>query len=614
LYAATSIKGLKTRGSLNNSYTYFSLYDLGEIARDKDSILGHGTSFDKDTAKKVYQECTKQNFAKWLPREEISEEICNGDTSPIAITTDGKQHCETMITDYLDELPSRATQTEPEKLEHRYEQEIQACGLNWLHADYFQFHTNTEKDFENWKKGFSFELQSIKMKKELRREVIDDITKKLDNEGKLLILGESGTSKTTILMEIMCDFFDRGFEIFYNYGDSDIRNMNKLINLIEAILKDGNKILVAIDNAHEERTSPVFYVIDKIFSSHLTGNLKLILTARLPEFDLFVKDRLDKVPEGIRKSIAKLTSDPNFKYQLPYFTKEETKKFIRLYSDIIDKDQSDKKSQEVFDDTKGNPIMVKFSLFSQGLSHDVRERHDRYLKHPLQMKAMLICSLLDIASLKITNIILERCGVLQSAYYIIGATLYQSSKGTWKTIHPRWDEELLSMLYNEETKAILLNRIPYLQDAIDSIFDLNDETITESVIGTLYDLCTEGIMPIDIVDTVLEIDPKHVCGWYNKGNLLAELDRNEEAIRLFDIALKIDPKNVDALAFKGCSLHEMGKYDEAIKCFDTVLEVDPKNVDVWNNKGLALQYLEKHEEAIKCYNKALKLDPKNAHA
>lgn len=102
------------------------------------------------------------------------------------------------------------SQTEPEKYEHKYEQEIQDCGLNWLHADYFEFHTNTEKDLENWKKGFSFELQSIKMKKELRRDkIIDGITKKLDNEGKLLIVGESGTSKTTILMEIMCDYFDR---------------------------------------------------------------------------------------------------------------------------------------------------------------------------------------------------------------------------------------------------------------------------------------------------------------------------------------------------------------------------------------------------------------------
>ena len=379
----------------------------------------------------------------------------------------------------------------------------------------------------------------------------------------------------------------------------------------------------------------------------MTRNLKVLLTARLPDFDLFVKVRLDKVSEGIRKSIIKLTADPNSKYPLPYFTKEEIKEFIRLYSDIIDKDRSDKKSQEIFDDTKGNPIMVKFSLFRQSLSHDVRERHDCYLKSPLQMKAMLICSLLDIASLKITDTILERCRVLKGAYNIQGATLYQSSEGTWKTIHPRWNEELLSMLYNEENKAILLDRIEYLQDAIDSIFDLGDETITESVIETLYNRCTGGTIPINVVDKVikipeylskdrkrdlyglvigttydelkrydeamkcydkaLEIDPKNANVLCNKGASLNELGKYDEAMKCYDKALEIDPKNANVLCNKGASLNELGKYDEAMKCFDAALEIDAKHITSWNNKGIVLQNLEKHEKAIKCYNKVLEL-------
>jgi hypothetical protein len=168
--------------------------------------------------------------------------------------------------------------------------------------------------------------------------------------------------------------------------------------------------------------------------------------------------------------------------------------------------------------------MAKFSLFSQSLRYDVTERYDRYLKSRLQMKAMLICSLLDIASLEITNTILERCGVLRGAYYIQGAILYQSSEGIWRTIHPRWDEELLSMLYNEENRAILLDRIECLQEAIDSILDLGDERITESVIGTLYGLCAkhdpsvpvhqfsiQAAVPIDIVHRVIKIPEFQTC-------------------------------------------------------------------------------------------------------
>jgi tetratricopeptide (TPR) repeat protein len=449
---------------------------------------------------------------------------------------------------------------------------------------------------------------------------------------------------------------EAGFYVLYNFGTANIGHADGLVNFIKDLLQDGIKVLVAVDNAHEERISPIFYVTDKLFSSQLTGNLKLILTARLPEFDLFVKDRLYKVSEGIRKSIIRLTCDPNFKYPLPYFTKEEIKEFIRLYSDITDKDQSDKKCQEIYDYTMGYPIMVKFSLFSQGLSHDVRERHDRYLKSPLQMKAMLICSLLDIASLKITNFILEKCRVLKGAYYIQGATLYQSSEGTWKTIHARWDEEFLSMLYNEENKAILIDRIEFLQDAIDSIFNLGDETITDSVIRNLYDLCTKGSLPVDIVDKVviipeylskdrkrdlcghvrgrayinkkryneaiaaydkaLEIDPCHVITLCNKGVMLGAVGKHDEALRCYDKALEIDPKKESALVSKGSTLKRLKRYDEAIRCYDKALELDPKNTDplVLVEKGTSLLNLGKYDGAIKCFDTALEIDPKNVGA
>lgn len=314
------------------------------------------------------------------------------------------------------------------------------------------------------------------MKQELRREkVIENITTKLDTEGKLLMVGESGTSKNTVLMEVMCDYFDKGFKILYNFGDTDIRNVDRLISLIEAILKDGNKVLVAIDNVHEERTSPIFYVLDKLHSFKLTSSLKIILTARLPDLDIFVKERISKVPERFRKSIRNLTNDTNFKYPIPYFTREEIKEFIRLYSNIFDKELADKKVQEIYDDTKGHPYMVQFSLFHRSLRQSFIEKHDRYLTSPLQMKAMLVCCILNIASLKITTTILEQCGVIKGAYRLLGATLNKSSEGIWKTFHTQWDEEWLSILYNDENEAIVLDRKQNLRNAIDAIFNLGDE-------------------------------------------------------------------------------------------------------------------------------------------
>ncbi len=65
----------------------------------------------------------------------------------------------------------------------------------------------------------------------------------MDNLILNLLVGESGTSKSTILKEVMCDCFDDGYNILYNYGSIDIKNGGQLVNFIERIiLKEGNKL------------------------------------------------------------------------------------------------------------------------------------------------------------------------------------------------------------------------------------------------------------------------------------------------------------------------------------------------------------------------------------
>jgi hypothetical protein len=104
-------------------------------------------------------------------------------------------------------------------------------------------------------------------------------------------------------MEIMCDYFDAGYEVLYNYGNDDIRNGEQLLNYIEGLVEKGNKVLVAVDNAHDKKTASIFYVIDHISEYSLKENVRFIITARLPEFDYFIDD-LKELPQGIRESIS----------------------------------------------------------------------------------------------------------------------------------------------------------------------------------------------------------------------------------------------------------------------------------------------------------------------
>ena len=345
-------------------------------------------------------------------------------TDLVALTKKGQGYCETKVETLLTTIPEErrpkqkltndvVAASNAGKIQERLRADLnKEYGLKWLYPDYFEFNKSTDNDLDNWRKGFSFDLPSIRAKQELRRErIIAKIKSNLESEGKLLIPGQSGSSKSTILMELMCDYFDAGYEVLYNIGVTDIRNADGLVNFIEDRLRCGEKILVATDNAHDEKNSSIFYVIDKLSNSQLAKNLKFIITARFPEFE-WVLEELDEVQEEIRKSIRKLIGDSKFIYHLPYFTKEEINDFIRLYVGITDESTANKRSQEIYDYTKGDPIMVKFSVFEQGLDQDVAEMYARYLSPQLEMKTMLICSLLDLSNIDITDNILELCGVL----------------------------------------------------------------------------------------------------------------------------------------------------------------------------------------------------------
>jgi tetratricopeptide (TPR) repeat protein len=507
--------------------------------------------------------------------------------------------------------------------------EAQSYGLNLLYSNYFIEHKSTQQDLKDWRNGFSFKLESIKEKMELRRNIVDKLKIKLEKEHRLLIVGESGTSKSTILMEIMSEYFECGFQILYNFGEIEIKNGPEVVKFIEEILKGNNKVLIAIDNVHSERTAAIFHVIDRLSNYKESNNLLFVLTARSPEFDWFVNDRLNTVEELYRQSIRKFIQIPQYRYNIEAFTKADIEEFIKKYlqqqeqitksafskeklSDLVDK---------IFDNTKGHPIMVKFYVFGKGLEEDVEDRYYRYLFDPStsqpdisKIQTILICSLLDIGNLPITDNLLEEMDLLTHAYYLEHALLYQNSEGLWKTIHPRWDMELLSFLYNVKNKGILSKRIEYLKSAIDSIFNLSNENITATIIQTLYDIASFNRIPINIIKTISYM-PNYLSN-KTKSNLYIfanvstyrRLQMYGETLDNCNKALELDPNNVTAFDIKTLSLIFNKRFDEALECSNKALELNSDNATAWMSKGLIFQELKRDDEALECWKKAVEID------
>jgi tetratricopeptide (TPR) repeat protein len=108
------------------------------------------------------------------------------------------------------------------------------------------------------------------------------------------------------------------------------------------------------------------------------------------------------------------------------------------------------------------------------------------------------------------------------------------------------------------------------------------------------------------------VEPPSVRGlsardWCRKGDILATLGHQEEAIACYDRALAIAPRFVAAWSNKGRCLADQGLREEALACYDQALALDPRSMNAWNNKGTFLAKCERWEEAIVCYDRSLAL-------
>lgn len=101
--------------------------------------------------------------------------------------------------------------------------------------------------------------------------------------------------------------------------------------------------------------------------------------------------------------------------------------------------------------------------------------------------------------------------------------------------------------------------------------------------------------------------------WSEKGTLLKDLGRAEEAKEAYEKASSLAPNDYEIRTEQGDALKQLEKYEEAVNAYDKALELQPEDYKVWWKKGQALVEGEKYSEAVESYDKAVvlavKLDP-----
>ncbi|MBE6424878.1 MAG: tetratricopeptide repeat protein [Planctomycetaceae bacterium] len=109
----------------------------------------------------------------------------------------------------------------------------------------------------------------------------------------------------------------------------------------------------------------------------------------------------------------------------------------------------------------------------------------------------------------------------------------------------------------------------------------------------------------DIV-LALEYEPENTDYLIDKGAILVEMERLDDAMKVFNALLKQE-KTAEAYRFRGLAWMEMLEYEKAIDDFNAAERLGAENADVFLRRGEAYYQLGENEDAFADFQKAQEL-------
>lgn len=135
---------------------------------------------------------------------------------------------------------------------------------------------------------------------------------------------------------MVCDYFKSGHKVLCNFGEDDLRNRDQMVEKIKllvdaAIVEAQYKILVVVDDVHDQGMSKIFSVIKDFdsMSPKRKNRILFLLAARIPEFNqIREKNLFDdyKLVQNINYLF-----DDEHKYKVRFFNEKEIKGFLGKY-------------------------------------------------------------------------------------------------------------------------------------------------------------------------------------------------------------------------------------------------------------------------------------------
>ena len=173
------------------------------------------------------------------------------------------------------------------------------------------------------------------------------------------------------------------------------------------------------------------------------------------------------------------------------------------------------------------------------------------------------------------------------------------------------------------TQILIQNALQHLQkNELDSASILLQKALESSphnpdvlrLLSVVSALRFDYIGALELIDQVIALTPDNGIAHSNRGNILKELKRFEEALESVDKCIKLDPSYVEAYINKGNVLQDLHRYDEALECYDRAIALQPNYPEAYSNKGNALELLHRHREAMECFDMATTINPQYVDA
>ena len=176
------------------------------------------------------------------------------------------------------------------------------------------------------------------------------------------------------------------------------------------------------------------------------------------------------------------------------------------------------------------------------------------------------------------------------------------------------DEALVAILEKQEVEESIFREVRSflrkgeLNRALKTLA-AQDQTNLEVLyyLGYTYQRLKEYPTAISYYRTGWETSEQFAFYVGNSYRMMGDIDR---ALQIYDQAIITD-KSFFYRYHKSNLLRELGRHEEAVKMMDDLLEDYPERVDFYFHKANSLRSLNRHQEAVKAMDRAIQLNPEN---